>query len=152
MRQAHRPASLAVAAALAGLFAFTPLRSSAAQEPRPDNLVIRNEYIAIMVNARPQNTGRFSVYTTGGDPMRLDDDDKPLTYGVPDPGPWTSYTTVQIDGTGWVFGGPTDDRPGRTGRYGSVVQAPTRVGTDQIVATWKLGPIEATQALSFVKS
>lgn len=128
------------------------LAPTAAAQGLSQNLVIQNEFIAIMVNARAKNAGRFSVYTTGGDPVRKDDDGKPLIYGVPDPGPWTSYTTVQVDGQNYVFGGPTDDRPGRAGRYGTAIQAPTRVGNEQIVATWRVGPVEATQTVGFVKS
>ncbi len=115
------------------------------------NVVLRNSYIAITVNARERNTGRFSVATTGGDPQRPDDDGKPLIYGVPDPGPWTSYTTVRVDDQDYVFGGRTADRPGRRGTYGTVVEAP-HVAGDAIEAAWQLGPLVVRQRLSIARS
>lgn len=114
-------------------------------------VTLANEYVEVLVNAGQENTGRFAIYTTGGDPERPEDDYKPLIYGTRDPGPWTSYTTVQIDGVSWVFGGPTQRRAGRSANYGVPVRLPEREG-DTVVAAWQLGPLEVTQALSFTRS
>ena len=114
-------------------------------------VTLANEYVEVLVNAGPENTGRFAIYTTGGDPERPEDDYKPLIYGTRDPGPWTSYTTVQIDGVSWVFGGPTQRRAGRSANYGVPVRLPERE-ENQIVAAWQLGPVEVTQTLSFARS
>lgn len=114
-------------------------------------VTLANEYVEILVNASQENTGRFAIYTTGGDPERPEDDEKPLIYGTRHPGPWTSYTTVQIDGVSWVFGGPTQRRAGRSANYGVPVRLPEREG-EAIVAAWQLGPLEVTQVLSFTRS
>ncbi|WP_144440389.1 hypothetical protein [Limnochorda pilosa] len=114
-------------------------------------VTVANEYVEILVNAGRNDTGRFAVYTTGGDPDRPEDDQKPLIYGTRDPGPWTSYTTVQIDGVSWVFGGPAQRRAGRSANYGTAVRLPEREG-DAVVAAWNLGPLEVTQTLSFARS
>lgn len=119
------------------------------------NLTIRNDYIAITVNASDDNTGRFAVETTGGDPVRLDDDGQPLLYKQPGTGPRTSYTTVRVDGVDYVFGGKTRDRAGFGATYGSSVQSPTiveRDGAQQIVTSWLVGSVLVTQELGFARS
>src|SRR5690554_984590 len=42
----------------------------------PDSLILANDFIEIVVNVGEENTGRFAVNTTGGDPTRVDDDYK----------------------------------------------------------------------------
>ena len=51
---------------------------------RRDDFILANEYIAITVNGSGENTGRFSVNTTG-EILRQNDDDKPLIYGRANP-------------------------------------------------------------------
>ena len=115
-----------------------------------DSLVMENEFIAIIVNARAEDTGRFSVNTTGGDPSRAGDEQKPLVYGTERaPGPWTSYTTVRIDGRDYVFGGPTGKRAGRSGLYGEMVTTPYVHEEREIRAAWRMEDILVTQILSF---
>ena len=68
-------------------------------------VTLSNEYIRIIVNGEDENTGRYALETTEGDPNRVSDDGQPLIYGRPKP--WTSYTSLRIDGEDYVFGGPT---------------------------------------------
>ena len=111
---------------------------------------VSNEFIKIRVNAGPENAGRFAVGTTGGDPTRASDDNKVLIYGSSEP--WTSYTTVFVDGKSWIFGGPTQKRAGKSGSYGTVTQPPTVSEGDKIVCASRLGPVEVTQELGFARS
>ncbi|MGM0370333.1 MAG: cohesin domain-containing protein [Bacillota bacterium] len=113
------------------------------------NLKIENDYISIFVNQNESNRGRFAIDITGGAPMRDGDDGKPLIYGRPNP--WTSYTTIKIDDTNYVFGGPTEKRAGEGSKYGELVQEPT-IEDNRIVTKYKYGQIFVTQILSFVKS
>ncbi|GAB6136838.1 cohesin domain-containing protein [Halanaerobaculum tunisiense] len=113
------------------------------------NLVLENDYISIFVNQNKSNQGRFAVDVTGGAPLREGDEGKPLIYGRPKP--WTSYTTVRIDKTDYVFGGPTDKRAGKQGRYGKLIQAP-QLKKDQIITKYQFGKVMVTQILSFVTS
>lgn len=115
-----------------------------------NNVIVANEYIAIIVNGGKENTGRFSINTTGGDPDRIGDENKPLVYGMADP--WTSYTTVQVDGGHYVFGGPTQTSAGRQGPFGSIVSGPALVDGSMIRTVCDCGPIEAEQMLSFTRS
>lgn len=134
-----------------GLLLTFPVPAAYAEE----ELRIANDYIAVIVNSGDENTGRFSIQTTGGDPTRSDDNNQLMLYKQTLRGPWTSYTTVRIDGVDYVFGGETRDRAGLAGRYGTVIQPPvidTSEGDQRIVATWRLGPAIVTQTLQFVRS
>ena len=74
------------------------------------NIIVANEYISIIVNGGEENTGRFSINTTGGDPDRIGDENKPLVYNM------TSVDILhhhQIDGHNYVFGGPTQTSAGK---------------------------------------
>lgn len=117
----------------------------------PDSLILANEFIEIAVNVSDENTGRFAVNTTGGDPLRGEDDYKPLVYSSPLAGPWSSYTTVRVDGVDYVFGGRTGMRSGRAGRYGEPVDLPHLDG-GTIRTVWQLGDVRATQELSIADS
>lgn len=130
------------------LLLLVPGNSIVAQTVSP-NMEIANEYIRIIINTLPENTGRFSVGTTGGDPDRLGDEYQHLIYGGEEP--WTSYTTIRIDNQNWVFGNPTTRRAGKAGLYGHQVQAPVIID-NRLVSTWQLGPIEVTQTLEFARS
>lgn len=144
-----------------GLLAIaTPAGSQPADKPvaegageatgGPRVLSVHNDYIAISVNAGVHDTGRFAVDTTGGDPNRTGDENLPLIYGRPQP--WTSYTTVRVDGKDYVYGGSTQKRAGREGAYGTVLRFPEIAGGSAIDSAWLLGPLEVVQDLSIVKS
>ncbi|MER2261223.1 MAG: hypothetical protein ABS934_04360 [Psychrobacillus sp.] len=60
---------------------------------------VSNEYIEIATN----DTGRFTIGTTGGSRENLLDDYKKLLYGHPTPN--TSYTTIRVDGFDYYFAG-----------------------------------------------
>ncbi len=114
------------------------------------SLELANEYVRIIVNNNPhEETGRFSIGTTGGDPERIGDENQHLIYGGREP--WTSFTTIQIDRENWVFGNPTQRRAGISGNYGEMIQAPTLVDNG-ILSIWRLGPVEVTQKLSLTRS
>jgi hypothetical protein len=136
------PALVAVAV---GLFALRAV----AQAPSEAGLSVGNEFIRIRVNPGPPEAGRFAVDTVGGDPSRSSDDNQVLIYGSREP--WTSYTTVLVDGQPYVFGGPTSRRAGAGVPTGSVVQAPQASG-DQITCGVRIGDIEVTEQLGFARS
>ena len=115
-----------------------------------DFIFISNDYIRIRVNASDDGAGRFGVDSTGGDPLKASDDNQRLIYG--DPVPNTSYTTVRIDETNYVFGGRTETRAGKGQRYGEVLIEP-RVADSEIVCGWIYpGGVVVTQKLSFTQS
>ncbi|MFS8573579.1 MAG: cellulosome anchor protein, partial [Clostridia bacterium] len=125
------------------------------EEPEEaDEGVIRlyNEYISILVNTTEENTGRFAVQTTGGDPDRASDDNSPLIYLIPGQKPWTSYATVRIDGIDYVFGGRPTERAGRAGLYGEMLVAPHVVDDRRIETVYRIGPVDVTQVLSIIRS
>lgn len=62
------------------------------------NLMV-NDYIGLFVN----NTGKFSIGTTGGNPENKRDDNQRLLYGYATGS--TSYTTFCVDGTPYSYDG-----------------------------------------------
>ena len=61
-----------------------------------DNL-FGNQYLEAYVG----NDGRFTMGTTGGNPDLTTDDNKLLLYGHPNP--WSSFTTISVDGMNYIF-------------------------------------------------
>lgn len=62
-----------------------------------DSNSISNDYISAVVG----EDGRFTIGTTGGNPSVESDDNKNLLFGHPSP--WSSFTTIKIDDTDYVF-------------------------------------------------
>lgn len=112
----------------------------------PRETSIGNDFIRIVVNAMPVDTGRFLVRTVKGDPTRDTDDNKILIYGGAQP--WTSITTLRIDGRDYVFGGPTNRRAGQNALYGEVIEPPRAVGDNAVVTRCLIGGLEVTETLS----
>ena len=117
----------------------------------PNRLVLSNEYIAVAVNRSPDGTGRFGVKVTGGDPFRSGDEEQPLIYGFENP--WTSYTTVRIDGKDYIFGGRTGKRSGGSGEFGQVIAGPVLDKEKGIIRTvCRFDTVEVVQEIAVVES
>ncbi len=117
----------------------------------PNRVILANEYIAVAVNKSLDATGRFGIKVTGGDPFRSGDEEKPLIYGFEKP--WTSFTTIRIDGKDYIFGGKTKKRSGGTGEYGKIIESPVLdPETKSIAMTCSFGAVEVTQEISVVES
>ncbi|HEY8486691.1 MAG TPA: hypothetical protein VIL11_04795, partial [Limnochordales bacterium] len=117
----------------------------------PGLLRLANRYIQVTLNASADAGGRFAIQTTGGNPERADDDDKPLLYGGDEP--WTSFTTVRVGERDYVFGTPTLRPAGRGGMFGQPLFAP-RLTPDgsALEAGWRFGPgVEVIQRLRLVR-
>lgn len=114
---------------------------------------LSNDYVRVFVNNTDDATCRFALDTTGGDPTKSEDDNKPLIYGRPVP--WTSFTTIRIDGKDYCYGGATKKRAGEKGLYGDMISRPHIVDGKEIVSICRLGDskdIEAIQSLRIVRS
>jgi len=110
---------------------------------------LENEFLRIVVNPGPDHKGRFAIETTKGDPTRASDDDQPLIYGRPVP--WTSYTTILIDGTPFVFGGESTKKRGNTSyQYGKFISQELK--DEKIHTVYQFNQITVKQTLSFVKN
>jgi hypothetical protein len=112
-------------------------------------LSIENKYIKVFLNNSAEETGRFAVDVTGGDQERSDDDNKPLIYGRPKP--WTSFTTIRIDGANYVFGKPTIRRSGAKLPGGAILGGP-KTEANRLVMACEYGPILVEQALGITRS
>ncbi len=117
-----------------------------AADPTPTGLSISNEFIKIRVNQGPAEAGRFAMDTTGGDPSRPAGANQPLIFGSREP--WTSYTTVLVDGKPMLFGGPSDRRAGKGVAVGTVTSEP-KIEGEAIVTVSHVGEVEVRQELIF---
>ncbi|MCP4050244.1 MAG: hypothetical protein GY730_06020 [bacterium] len=112
---------------------------------------IQNEFIKIIVNNGPEDLGRFAVETVGGDPQNPGDNNNSLIFGRPIP--WTSYTTVWIDGEAYVFGGinrKIEKRAGKKVSFGEVIYH--EVTADRIITECAFGKIQVVQELYFARN
>ncbi len=130
------------------LLIFLVLSTQALSQKKSPTISLQNEFIRIETNVENFDTGRFSIDTIKGDPTREADDNKILIYGYPKP--WTSFTTVRINGENYIFGGKTKKRAGISGRFGEVIRSPYIEG-NAVITKYKLGNIIATQSLSIIQ-
>lgn len=132
------------------LFLVTPLILAGfrtATAANDDTVGVQNGAIRVFVNNTGDGRGRFAVDVTGGDASRTDDDNQPLIYGRPIP--WTSFTTIRLDGLDFAFGGPSSRRAGKGLAIGEMAAAPA-VRENAIVTVCRYGDLEVTQYLSIV--
>lgn len=122
---------------------------SAAEDEVKDLLFLENKYIKIFINSGPDETGRFAVDVAAGDPLRADDDEKPLIYGHPKP--WTSYTTIRINGENFVFGRATKKRAGSGAQGGELLSGPALIN-NQLLTQCQYGQVLAEQVLDIARS
>jgi len=119
------------------LFVFASLNVTAAEKAGIESatiVTVNNTYIEIAV---AENT-KFTVGTKQGDPANANDDDQDLMYGHPSP--WSSFTSLRINGSNYLYGTGTN-----------AVTVPT-ASTSAITATEVINDIIATQTLTIVTS
>ena len=100
------------------------------------NVEVSNDYIKVIVAP----TGSYTMWTTGGDPGTIDDDNARLLYGL---SPSTSYLTVRIDGVNYITKSGGMDSYWESG--------PTVVG-NSIITEWIINDITVTQTIQVVTS
>lgn len=130
------------------LLIFLLLSAQVFSQKKSPTISLQNEFIRIETNVEDFDTGRFSIDTVKGDPTREADDNKILIYGYPKP--WTSFTTIRINGENYIFGGKTKKRAGISGKFGEVIRSPYIEG-NAIITKCKLGNIIVTQNLSIIQ-
>ena len=87
---------------------------------------ITNDYVSLTING-----SRFTLGTTGGNPDTAKDDNQKLLFGYPNGG--TSYTTIQIDGTNYIF---TPDT--------------TTYRDNSVISTFKVNDVVISQYLNII--
>lgn len=103
-------------------------------------VTVANEFLDVSVN---NETGRFSIKTKAGSPLKTGDDNKPLLYR--DELPETSFTTFRINGKDLIYG----NGYGFLGLNGAVTTTPVNNGvTNQSV--WKAEGLDIIQTLTLV--
>lgn len=145
LKEAKMRLKVILGIAFLGLFLMSVMVMAASD----DLLSIENKYIKIYVNNTNDDTGRFAVDVTGGDPSRTDDDGKTLIYGHPKP--WTSFTTMRINGMNYCFGKATKKRSG-VGLPGGQIISPPKVEENRLTMKCKYGAVEVEQLLDIARS
>lgn len=135
--------------AMVALLTLAACSSVRAAEEGNGLLFLQNKYVKIFINNSPNETGRFAMDVAAGDPNRSDDDNRPLIYGHPKP--WTSYTTVRINGRNYVYGKATKKRPGAKLPDGEIV-IPPKLENDRIIMSCKYGSVTVDQLLDITRS
>lgn len=102
----------------------------------PERLLLADGFINVGVNAQ---NGRFSSGTTGGDPSKPADNDRPVLYekDIPE----TSFTSFKIDGEEVIFGNAY--------LHSSFIQRPQVTG-NKCLTIWKYKDVEITQIIELV--
>ncbi len=119
------------------LLVFASLNVTAVEKAgiEPATIVtVNNTYVEIAV---ADNT-KFTVGTKQGDPANANDDNQILMFGHPSP--WSSFTSLRINGSNYLYG---------TGTI--AVTAPT-TSTNAITLTETIADIVITQTLTIVTS
>jgi len=108
-------------------------------------LTAKNDYLKIVVNHDASETGRFAIESLAGGSKS---EAQPLVFGQPKP--WTSYTTLWIDGEIYIFGGPSTKRGGTRVKYGQFVSQ--KSAGDRLLTTFRYSDLQVTQVLKFVRN
>jgi hypothetical protein len=104
--------------------------------PCSDDTSIQNDYLQIAVRDPPSSdAAKFTLGNTGGDPANPNDDNRILLYGHPYP--WSSFTTVRIDGSNYIYGSSV----------GTFTQNPTSYLT-YIKTVWVTHNVQVSQVLA----
>lgn len=110
---------------------------------------LENNFVRVVVNKGPDEAGRFSIKTTNGDPARPTSKGKHLIFGGNVP--WTSYTTLLLDGEKWGFGSKTERRAGKNAKYSNAVVVSPTTKDDAVITAYQYGDIEVAQELTLAR-
>ena len=136
---------------LASCFFLRPLQAESivTQDLSLNTLALENEFLKIIVNNDPENMGRFAIETTEGDPGNPNDNQQPLVYGRP--APWTSYSTIYLDGKPIIFGGKNNKNEKRSGiKLDFSDEVTQRKEEKRLVSIAKIGNLDVEQSLQFI--
>jgi len=119
------------------LFTCLPIGISAFAQAS-QRLWLSDSYISFSINS---SNGRFAAKTTGGDPIKPNDEDIPILYeeDIPE----TSFTSFRIDGDEVIFGNPYLNA--------FFVQSP-RVEGNVCTSIWKYKDVEITQRIELIEN
>jgi hypothetical protein len=134
------------------VFAQEAPTQSATEEKAPERIIfIQNEFIKIIANNTEKDTGRFAVETTNGSPESPKDNDQPLIYGRPIP--WTSYTSILVDGKPFIFGPESRKIQRRVGKDIHFTGIDLQTKTESmIISEAHIGDLEIIQSLQFFRN
>jgi len=143
----NRKAIRGIAVLLVAVMLLTslPLRSIASIVNAPATTSIANEYVQVTVD---NTSGRFSIRTVDGQPIRKKDGNVDLMFAGDNPE--TSFTTFKIDGTDYIFGNPYK----LASDWFSEISTPTIVrndnGTESLITVWTIKGVRISQIVTLL--
>lgn len=108
---------------------------------------IQNEYIKVTVD---NASGRFSIRTLDGQPIRKKDGNVDMIFGGDNPE--TSFTTFKIDGTEFIFGNPYKLAVDWFSEVSTPIVVNGSDGSQSIVTLWTIKDIDITQTIKILKT
>jgi hypothetical protein len=120
-------------------------------EKESQTSLLENEFIKIIVTSSNADLGKFAIETTEGSPDSENDNNQPLIYGRPIP--WTSYTTLFIDNTPFIFGHKSKKIERRINKDVLFTSIESQITTqNSIISKASVKNITITQTLSFLRN
>ncbi|HER2177863.1 TPA: hypothetical protein VJS51_001699, partial [Streptococcus pyogenes] len=122
---------IATLMAMIMLISVLPLHMAAAAVSSAGTTSIKNGFIKVTVD---NASGRFSIRTEDGQPIRKKDNGVDMIFGGDNPE--TSFTTFRINGTDLIFGNPYKMAPNWTSEVTPPKVVTGNDGTQSLVTVW----------------
>ncbi|THF83312.1 S-layer homology domain-containing protein [Cohnella fermenti] len=143
----NRTALRAIAMLLAAVLILTsvPLHSIAGVVASAETTSIENGYVKVTVD---NASGRYSVRTVDGQPIRKKDGNVDLIFEGDNPE--TSFTTFKIDGTEFIFGNPYKLAVDWFSEVTEPVIVKNDDGTESLITVWTIKGIRISQIITLI--
>lgn len=136
---------IATLMAMVMLISVLPLHIAAAAISSAGTTSIKNGFIKVTVD---NASGRFSIRTEDGQPIRKKDNGVDMIFGGDNPE--TSFTTFRINGTDLIFGNPYKMAPNWTSEVTPPKVVTGNDGTQSLVTVWTVQGIRISQVITLL--
>lgn len=145
MRRKNIIRMIAAMMATVMLISVLPLHIAAAAVSAAGTTSIKNGFIKVTVD---NASGRFSIRTEDGQPIRKKDNGVDMIFGGDNPE--TSFTTFKINGTDLIFGNPYKMAPNWTSEVTPPKVVTGNDGTQSVVTVWTIQGIRISQIITLL--
>lgn len=145
MRRKNIIRMIAAMMAAVMLISMLPLHIAAAAVSAAGTTSIKNGFIKVTVD---NASGRFSIRTEDGQPIRKKDNGVDMIFGGDNPE--TSFTTFKINGVDLIFGNPYKMAPNWTSEVTPPKVVTGNDGTQSVVTVWTVQGIRISQVITLL--
>lgn len=136
---------IATLMAMVMLISVLPLHIAVAAVSSAGTTSIKNGFIKVTVD---NASGRFSIRTEDGQPIRKKDNGVDMIFGGDNPE--TSFTTFRINGTDLIFGNPYKMAPNWTSEVTPPKVVTGNDGTQSLLTVWTVQGIRISQVITLL--